>query len=81
MSSIALPSEESHSTLRAPTNPDRGLVTSVTEFPSDHPNQNRLNAQKSTGPTSPQGKRRVSQNATKHGLSSTRIPSPCPIAT
>ena len=30
---------------------------------------NRLNAQKSTGPTTPQGKTVVSQNALKHGLS------------
>jgi len=30
---------------------------------------NRLNAQKSTGPTTPQGKAVVSQNALKHGLS------------
>ena len=30
---------------------------------------NRLNAQKSTGPTTPQGKTIVSQNALKHGLS------------
>src|SRR4030042_4740240 len=30
---------------------------------------NRLNAQKSTGPQTPQGKAVVSQNALKHGLS------------
>ena len=30
---------------------------------------NRLNAQKSTGPNTPQGKAVVSQNALKHGLS------------
>ena len=29
---------------------------------------NRLNAQKSTGPQSPEGKQRVAQNRTKHGL-------------
>ena len=31
-------------------------------------NANRQNAKKSTGPRTPQGKRRVSQNALKHGL-------------
>jgi hypothetical protein len=30
---------------------------------------NRLNAQKSTGPQTPEGKAIVSQNAVKHGLS------------
>jgi hypothetical protein len=33
---------------------------------------NRCNAQKSTGPNTPQGKAVVSQNALKHGLSATR---------
>ena len=33
---------------------------------------NRLNAQKSTGPQTPQGKAVVSQNALKHGLSARR---------
>ncbi len=33
---------------------------------------NRLNAQKSTGPRSPQGKAGVAQNALKHGLSAAR---------
>lgn len=58
MSSIALPSDDSTSTVD----------------PQTH--RNRLNAQHSTGPTSAEGKRKVSQNAVKHGLTSTRIPSP-----
>ena len=33
---------------------------------------NRLNAQKSTGPRTPQGKAKVSQNAVTHGLTSKR---------
>jgi len=33
---------------------------------------NRLNARKSTGPNTPQGKAVVSQNALKHGLSAAR---------
>jgi hypothetical protein len=35
-------------------------------------NANRLNAQKSTGPKTPEGKEKVSQNAITHGLCSTR---------
>jgi hypothetical protein len=35
-------------------------------------NANRLNAQKSTGPRTPDGKAKVSQNALTHGLCSTR---------
>ena len=38
---------------------------------------NRANAQKSTGPRTPEGKRRVSQNALKHGLTA-RIHQPPP---
>ena len=34
---------------------------------------NRVNAQKSTGPRSLEGKRRSSQNATKHGLTATQV--------
>jgi hypothetical protein len=34
---------------------------------------NRLNAQKSTGPRSLEGKRRSRQNATKHGLTATQV--------
>ncbi len=34
---------------------------------------NRLNAQKSTGPKSPEGKKRASQNRTTHGLSSEHV--------
>lgn len=37
--------------------------------------RNRANAQRSTGPTSPEGKERSSQNSAKHGLSRR---SPCP---
>src|ERR1051326_1356828 len=41
---------------------------------------NRRNARKSTGPRTPAGKRRVSQNALKHGLAATysHLPSECP---
>jgi hypothetical protein len=35
-------------------------------------NANRLNAQKSTGPKTPDGKAKISQNAVTHGLCSTR---------
>ncbi len=34
---------------------------------------NRLNAQKSTGPKSPEGKKRVAQNRTKHGLAGEHV--------
>ncbi|MGH9627410.1 MAG: hypothetical protein ACRD7E_03480 [Bryobacteraceae bacterium] len=34
---------------------------------------NRANAQKSTGPTSPEGKDKVSQNARSHGLTSSKL--------
>ena len=34
---------------------------------------NRLNAQKSTGPQSPEGKQRVAQNRTKHGLAGEHV--------
>ncbi len=34
---------------------------------------NRLNAQKSTGPQSPEGKQRVAQNRTKHGLAGQHV--------
>ena len=34
---------------------------------------NRANAQKSTGPRSPEGKRRSSRNALKHGLLSSQV--------
>ena len=36
-------------------------------------NANRQNAKKSTGPRTPEGKRRVSQNAIKHGLSASEV--------
>ena len=36
-------------------------------------NANRQNARKSTGPRTPEGKRRVSKNAIKHGLSATEV--------
>src|SRR5438552_3565726 len=37
---------------------------------------NRANAKKSTGPRTKAGKHKVSQNATTHGLTSTRCPDP-----
>ena len=36
-------------------------------------NANRRNAKKSTGPRTPEGKRRVSSNALKHGLSASKV--------
>ncbi|MCP5118165.1 MAG: hypothetical protein GY953_45710, partial [bacterium] len=36
-------------------------------------NANRQNAKKSTGPRTHEGKRRVSQNALKHGLSASKV--------
>jgi len=43
-------------------------------------NANRANAQKSTGPRTPEGKARVSQNALKHGLLAQAVvlPDECP---
>src|SRR5690348_684694 len=60
MSSIALPPESTTSSLHART--DTHPATEARTY------RNRQNAQHSTGPRTPEGKRRSSQNARKHGL-------------
>src|SRR5712671_1310816 len=63
MSSIALPSEE----------------TSTDSLTALRAARNRQNAQKSTGPRTPQGKSRSAQNARTHGLSATTPPTQVPV--
>src|SRR5437868_1904427 len=82
MTSIALPTEE---TTRANTaRTDRFEISNLrSEIPpfkrplsAKRLAANRANAKKSTGPRTKQGKHKVSQNATTHGLTSTRCPDP-----
>src|SRR5690349_10449345 len=71
MTSIALPQEDTA------TVEDRAFTTNNQPLTTDSDEvfaRNRQNAQHSTGPRTPEGKSRASQNARKHNLTSTTPP-------
>src|SRR5689334_20712936 len=69
MTSIACPPDETTSSHPAPaTTADQGQRT------KDILARNRRNAQRSTGPRTPEGRKRSAQNATTHALCTTAPP-------
>ena len=68
MSSKKNPSTSTQASRRAPAKSRPTLPTTIRRPPSEAQlRANRLNAQKSTGPRTEEGKQRASLNATRHG--------------